>query len=83
MNDPALQVLYWTPARDTYDPAEPPAPAGRRVTVVARRGKPVAAFAHASGDGARVVGLGVPLLGGLDDVADAVRASDADTVAVT
>jgi hypothetical protein len=30
-----------------------------------------------------VVGLGVPLLGGLDDVADAVRASDADTVAVT
>ncbi|HST64575.1 MAG TPA: sugar transferase [Mycobacteriales bacterium] len=35
-----------------------------------------------SGDGARLVGLGVPLLGGLDDVADAVRASNADTVAV-
>jgi exopolysaccharide biosynthesis polyprenyl glycosylphosphotransferase len=35
-----------------------------------------------AGDGARLVGLGVPLLGGLDDVADAVRASGADTVAV-
>jgi exopolysaccharide biosynthesis polyprenyl glycosylphosphotransferase len=35
-----------------------------------------------SGDGARLVGLGVPLLGGLDDVAGAVRASGADTVAV-
>jgi exopolysaccharide biosynthesis polyprenyl glycosylphosphotransferase len=35
-----------------------------------------------SGDGARLVGLGVPLLGGLEDVADAVRVSGADTVAV-
>jgi exopolysaccharide biosynthesis polyprenyl glycosylphosphotransferase len=35
-----------------------------------------------SGDGARLVGLGVPLLGGLDDVTAAVRASGADTVAV-
>jgi exopolysaccharide biosynthesis polyprenyl glycosylphosphotransferase len=35
-----------------------------------------------TGDGARLVGLGVPLLGGLDDVAEAVRASGADTVAV-
>jgi exopolysaccharide biosynthesis polyprenyl glycosylphosphotransferase len=35
-----------------------------------------------AGDGARLVGLGVPLLGGLDDVAEAVRASGADTVAV-
>ena len=35
-----------------------------------------------AGDGARLVGLGVPLLGGLEDVADAVRASGADTVAV-
>ena len=37
----------------------------------------------ASGDGSRLVGLGVPLLGGLDDVAAAVRDSGADTVAVT
>ncbi|HEX6755818.1 MAG TPA: sugar transferase [Mycobacteriales bacterium] len=37
----------------------------------------------ASGDGAQVVGLGVPLLGGLDDVVAAVRDSGADTVAVT
>jgi exopolysaccharide biosynthesis polyprenyl glycosylphosphotransferase len=35
-----------------------------------------------SGDGARLVGLGVPVLGGLEDVADAVRISGADTVAV-
>ena len=35
-----------------------------------------------TGDGARLVGLGVPLLGGLDDVAEAVRVSGADTVAV-
>jgi exopolysaccharide biosynthesis polyprenyl glycosylphosphotransferase len=35
-----------------------------------------------AGDGARLVGLGVPILGGLEDVADAVRASRADTVAV-
>ena len=35
-----------------------------------------------TGDGARLVGLGVPLLGGLEDVADAVRSSGADTVAV-
>jgi exopolysaccharide biosynthesis polyprenyl glycosylphosphotransferase len=35
-----------------------------------------------SGDGARLVGLGVPLLGGLEDVAEAVRVSGADTVAV-
>jgi exopolysaccharide biosynthesis polyprenyl glycosylphosphotransferase len=35
-----------------------------------------------AGDGARLVRLGVPLLGGLEDVADAVRASGADTVAV-
>ena len=34
------------------------------------------------GDGARLVGLGVPLLGGLDDIIDAVRVSGADTVAV-
>jgi exopolysaccharide biosynthesis polyprenyl glycosylphosphotransferase len=37
----------------------------------------------ASGDGSRLVGLGVPLLGGLDDVAASVRDSGADTVAVT
>ena len=37
----------------------------------------------AAGDGSRLVGLGVPLLGGLDDVAAAVRDSGADTVAVT
>jgi exopolysaccharide biosynthesis polyprenyl glycosylphosphotransferase len=35
-----------------------------------------------SGDGARLVGLEVPLLGGLDDVGAAVRSSGADTVAV-
>ena len=35
-----------------------------------------------AGDGARLVGLGVPLLGGLEDVAEAVRGSGADTVAV-
>ena len=35
-----------------------------------------------TGDGARLVGLGVPLLGDLEDVADAVRAAGADTVAV-
>ena len=34
------------------------------------------------GDGARLVGLGVPLLGGVDDVAEAVLGSGADTVAV-
>lgn len=34
------------------------------------------------GDGAHLVGLGVPLLGGLDDVVAAVRTTDADTVAV-
>jgi exopolysaccharide biosynthesis polyprenyl glycosylphosphotransferase len=37
----------------------------------------------ASGDGSQLMGLGVPLLGGLDDVAAAVRHSGADTVAVT
>ncbi len=37
----------------------------------------------ASGDGSRLMGLGVPVLGGLDDVAAAVRDSGADTVAVT
>jgi len=37
----------------------------------------------ASGDGAQLVGLGVPLLGGLGDVAAAVRSTGADTVAVT
>lgn len=35
-----------------------------------------------SGDGALLVGLGVPLLGDVDDVARAVRGSGADTVAV-
>jgi exopolysaccharide biosynthesis polyprenyl glycosylphosphotransferase len=35
-----------------------------------------------SGDGARLVGLGVPLLGGLEDVVQAVRVCGADTVAV-
>ncbi len=35
-----------------------------------------------TGDGARVVGLGIPLLGGLEDVAEAVRSARADTVAV-
>ena len=35
-----------------------------------------------AGDGARLVGLGVRLLGGLEDVAVAVRACGADTVAV-
>ena len=35
-----------------------------------------------SGDGARLVGLGVPLLGGLEDVVKAVRVCGADTVAV-
>jgi exopolysaccharide biosynthesis polyprenyl glycosylphosphotransferase len=37
----------------------------------------------ASGDGSQLMSLGVPLLGGLDDVAAAVRDSGADTVAVT
>jgi exopolysaccharide biosynthesis polyprenyl glycosylphosphotransferase len=37
----------------------------------------------ASGDGAAVVCLAVPLLGGLDEVPAAVEAVDADTVAVT
>ena len=37
----------------------------------------------ASGDGSGLRGLGVPLLGGLDDVAAAVRDTGADTVAVT
>jgi exopolysaccharide biosynthesis polyprenyl glycosylphosphotransferase len=37
----------------------------------------------ASGDGAQIVGQGIPLLGGLDDVRAAVRDSGADTVAVT
>jgi len=35
-----------------------------------------------SGDGARIVGLGIPLLGGLEDVVEAVRSARADTVAV-
>ena len=35
------------------------------------------------GDGARLVGLGVPLFGGVDDVAEVVRRTGADTVAVT
>ena len=35
-----------------------------------------------AGDGARLVGLGVPLLGSVDDVAEAIRHSGADTVAV-
>src|SRR5215207_9067622 len=35
------------------------------------------------GSGARLVGLGVPLLGGVDDVAEVVQCSGADTVAVT
>ena len=35
-----------------------------------------------TGDGARIVGLGIPLLGGLDEVAEAVRSARADTVAV-
>ena len=35
-----------------------------------------------TGDGAGLVGLGVPLLGSLDNVTDAVHASGADTVAV-
>ena len=35
-----------------------------------------------TGDGARIVGLGIPLLGGLEDVAEAVRSARADTVAV-
>ena len=37
----------------------------------------------ASGDGAQIVGLGVPLFGGLNGVGAAVRATGADTVAVT
>jgi exopolysaccharide biosynthesis polyprenyl glycosylphosphotransferase len=35
-----------------------------------------------AGDGAQLVGLGVPLLGGVDDVAEAVGRSGSDTVAV-
>jgi exopolysaccharide biosynthesis polyprenyl glycosylphosphotransferase len=35
------------------------------------------------GDGAHLVGLGVPLFGGVDDVAGVVRITGADTVAVT
>jgi exopolysaccharide biosynthesis polyprenyl glycosylphosphotransferase len=35
------------------------------------------------GDGAGLVGLGVPLFGGVDDVAEVVRRTGADTVAVT
>jgi exopolysaccharide biosynthesis polyprenyl glycosylphosphotransferase len=35
------------------------------------------------GSGAGLVGLGVPLLGGVDDVAEVVRRTGADTVAVT
>ena len=35
------------------------------------------------GDGARLVGLGVPLFGTVDDVAEVVRLTGADTVAVT
>jgi exopolysaccharide biosynthesis polyprenyl glycosylphosphotransferase len=35
------------------------------------------------GDGALLVGLGVPLLGGVDDAAEVVRRTGADTVAVT
>ena len=35
------------------------------------------------GDGARLVGLGVPLFGEVDDVAEVVRRTGADTVAVT
>jgi exopolysaccharide biosynthesis polyprenyl glycosylphosphotransferase len=36
-----------------------------------------------AGDGARLVGLGVPIFGTVDDVAEVVRLSGADTVAVT
>jgi exopolysaccharide biosynthesis polyprenyl glycosylphosphotransferase len=36
-----------------------------------------------SGDGAMLVGRGVPLFGGVDDVAEVVRRTGADTVAVT
>jgi exopolysaccharide biosynthesis polyprenyl glycosylphosphotransferase len=45
-------------------------------------GMQVVGVCLSSGDGAGIVGLGLPLLGGLDDVAHAVREADADTVAV-
>jgi signal transduction histidine kinase len=53
VSDPDLRVLYWAPARDAYvdadgAAADPHALADRRVTVVARRGKPVAALTHSS-----------------------------------
>jgi len=45
-------------------------------------GMQVVGVCLSAGDGAGIVGLGIPLLGGLDDVAEAVLASRADTVAV-
>jgi exopolysaccharide biosynthesis polyprenyl glycosylphosphotransferase len=45
-------------------------------------GMQVVGVCLSSGDGAGIVALGLPLLGGLDDVAQAVRQADADTVAV-
>jgi signal transduction histidine kinase len=60
VNDPALQVLYWAPARDAYvdadgNAAEPQASPDQRITVVARQGKPVSALTHSSAiDGERL-----------------------------
>ena len=59
LRDPALEVLYRAPGREAYvdpagNPAMPPREReGRRTTLVARQGRPVAALVHAPGlDGA-------------------------------
>ena len=59
VGDPGLQVLYWAPARDRYVDATGVSAGvgggGQRVTLVQRRGRPVAALSHSAAvDGGRV-----------------------------
>jgi signal transduction histidine kinase len=60
LGDPQLVVRYWAPERNRYvdaagEPADDPAEAAGRLTLVTRRGRPVAALTCSSGvDGDRV-----------------------------